>query len=552
VVGICRLVLYAGKLEYSVSYHIILKYIQYYYNYIVILNRMAKTRTARRNTRKQKTRKRKWYANANLLRLGSGSYGTIYILPDKTRVMKEHTITNHSEETCPSWEREYNTQTYLYNTCNEVLNSIGVSIAKPYAFHYAQYTNGKRHIRRTANGASSCFFTMERMPGRLGDYHVSDVERKLSHILRDDIHFFKGDWVPPYMFLSSMGDENGPIYLHMLKGVKQVNIYKDAIQYCNVEPGSIGFSILRSMVLSFFIILATRYIPRDIEFVFNGLADDSILVSILDFNEVRTIDDRAKSYGAGYDIHEDIAHVYIDLAGLRATTHTNPMAPYDLPTPQWKFLCSPLTAPTVFITFMQSIDTWMNELGYSTGIEYSSVFETILVYIRRNYFEGILRTIPSEFESLFRLRPVHIYTVSDMNADLPQNTLELGLWTPDEFANYYKNLAHFNKKIDWQLNGDEQQKYIVGLPGFRHELYDSIVPVILRADVVFDIEFQQYILLNLISVLIQRNIITPSSAQVFFDKQYNELIAHLTDIFNQSSVTYVDNNDWTSPLFSTQ
>jgi len=513
---------------------------------------MTKTRSLRRNARKQQTRKRKWYANTNLIRLGSGSYGTIYILPDKTRVMKEHTIINQSEDTCPSWEREYNTQAYLYNRCNNVLNRIGVSIAKPYAFHYAQHTNGKRHIRPTENGASSCFFTMERMPGRVGEYHTSDFERKLSHILRDDVRFFKGDWVPPYMFLSSMGDENGPIYLHMLKGVNQVHLYKDAIQYCSVEPESIGFSILRSMILSFFIILATGYMPRDVEFVFNGLAYDSILVSILDFNEVRTVEDRAKSYGSGYDIHEDIAHVYIDLAGLRATTHTNPMAPYDLPTPQWKFLCSPLTAPAVFITCMQTIDIWMNELGYSIGIDYMRIFETIRMYVRQNYFEGILRTIPREFEALFLLRPVHIYTVSDMNADLPPNTLELGVWTPAEFANYYKNLAHFNKKTDWQLNSEEQQKYIVGLPVFRPELYDTVTPVILRADVVFDIEFQQYIIMNLISVLIQRHIITHLSVRGLFNKRYDELLSYLTEIFNEASVTYVDNNDWKSPLFNTQ
>ena len=50
------------------------------------------------------------------------------------------------------------------------------------------------------------------------------------------------------------------------------------------------------------------------------------------------------------DINEDIANVYIDLCGLRKEAAAqNPQAPYEIGTPQWKFLCSPLASPYSFL-----------------------------------------------------------------------------------------------------------------------------------------------------------------------------------------------------------
>jgi hypothetical protein len=511
---------------------------------------MRNSRKKRHNQKRRKTVKLKWLENNQLTRLGSGSYGTIYIVSNGNKVMKEHMLTRNSDETCSSWEKEFNTQLYLYNICNPILERFGVQIVKPYAFYYSKKVDRKRIVKRNSHNATSCFFTMQRLPGRIGSTNIKNrFEQKLSSILRPDVHFYKGDWVPPYMFLSSIRDEDGPIFLHMLQGVELKPLFKDEIQYCNVDINGIGFNLIRSMIASFFIILSAGYMPRDIEYVFNGTCADNIYVSILDCNEVKTIKERAESYGQGYDICEDIAHVYIDLAGLRANTQPNPMAPYDLPTPQWKFLCSPLTAPGAFIQCIQSLTDWLHESETTqTDIDYRQVFKYILLYVRRNYFDGIKHQISTELYDIFTLRPVNIYTIPD-GTSLPEHTRLLGFWTDQEFTDYYKSLSYFNKNNDWslQLHDDRRETYIVGLPQFRAELYSYVNTVILDIDVVFDIEFQQYIICHMAHTLFLRNMLTSANISNLFGKQYDQIITYIDELFQSASRRYnvdAESNCW--------
>jgi len=110
---------------------------------------------------------------------------------------------------------------------------------------------------------------------------------------------------------------------------------------------------MKAMVLSFFVIVERGFIPRDIEYVFNGECDNTY-AKIIDFNEVKPFEER-RGDRVGYYLEEDIAHVYIDLCGLRSLRDKNPQTPYDAPTPQWKFLPSPLVSPRAFFQCMDAV-----------------------------------------------------------------------------------------------------------------------------------------------------------------------------------------------------
>jgi hypothetical protein len=301
---------------------------------------------------------------ASLSLIGSGSYGVIYIIPGGTNVMKEHAISDASAyEGCETWRHEYNMHTAIYQQCTPLLPA-GFSIVRPVSFGYAKRKNSKLMTTNSTN-ATSCYIVMERIFGR--NPHNPHLEEKLTYILAEPAKFTLTSTTPFYMYMGSCEDYPARyITLSMLRG-SHLNVFqRETLNYCDVAKGSIADLILKRMIETFFLFVHQGFIPRDIEFVLNGNKGDT-LITVLDFNEVKTISERAAAVHR-YSLYEDIASVYIDLCGLRKenTQHVNPQAPYDYGTPQWKFLCSPMTAPGAFLTIARSMP------------EYATVFEMIL------------------------------------------------------------------------------------------------------------------------------------------------------------------------------
>lgn len=270
--------------------------------------------------------------------LGSGSYGSIYEIPDTNLALKEHRIFNMDNfALCENWKHEYKIQLAAYNICNPVLAKYRTRIVQPYEFMFAS----KGAPQEEAKHADACLFTMDRIPG------LSDAPRcasnKIMSILRHDAHLSRAS-IPPYLNLGSLTLLTGHITLDMLQGAQRVDFPNEAYSYCLAD--GVALHLLQSMFLSFLTIADAGFIPRDIEFVFDGSCG-SAYIAVLDFNEVKTIAERS-AWRPAYDLEIDLAHVYIDLCGLRSSRDVNPEAPYDGPTPQWKFLCSPLVSPYAF------------------------------------------------------------------------------------------------------------------------------------------------------------------------------------------------------------
>ena len=343
----------------------------------------------RRFTRRRKRRIEHPKVYDELKYLGSGSYGSVYAIPDTNMVLKEHRIFTMDEDAlCQNWKKEFETQKNIYNAVHSELSKMHVGIVEPYMFSYA--TRDKMNLlipQINVKNAFSCFFTMERVNG----YASSDMcyTKKLYSILKQDMKL-RPATIPPYLYLGSLNPLEGHITLDMLQGTQLVEFPNEAYNYCIVKD--IGLQLLKSTFLVFFIIANAGYIPRDIEFVFNGGCHNTY-ISILDFNEVKTIDER-KHGRNDYDIDIDLAHVYIDLCGLRSSRDVNPQAMYDSPTPQWKFLCSPIISPYAFFECVESSMYNIDKIVYE-----------ILAYVEKRCFLPLFERIPTHIRSLWN--PLH-------------------------------------------------------------------------------------------------------------------------------------------------
>jgi hypothetical protein len=340
-----------------------------------------KTRKNNMNTKNIKTLLHK--KEESLLEyLSSGSYGSIYRIPSTTKeiVMKEHTITDflfNQHNTCSSWKNEYNIHKDIYTRVTPLLHQY-ISIVKPYMFGYGTRKNKEFQIininmnTNTKNKPDniSCFIVMDRI---LSYTEKDKIPNKMIEILKKPFKFKQE--IPFYMFLSSVeNDTNKYITLPMLKGTTLHEFPKDTLNYCDVEEKTLTYSLLQEMMNSFFLIIDKGYIPRDIEYVLNG-GDDNAIITILDFNEVKSIEKR-RELVEDYNIEEDIANVYIDLSNLRKEKNerVNPQAPYEVGTPQWKFLPNPLTAPQTFLSLARKL------ISHEKKYNIEKVFEYILYY----------------------------------------------------------------------------------------------------------------------------------------------------------------------------
>lgn len=294
--------------------------------------------------RKTQKRHKTFWKHTNLNYFGAGSFGRIYSLG--TRVMKIHTL-QKGVETCEDWKHEFETQKSAYRLCKNALENVNAYIAQPFEFSYGRWNTDRGTLTKHANytRATSCFYTMERIYGRLPEsvaterVYAATVPRfRPAHIL------------PPYLFLGALEYQISPelnvITLDMMKDARLVEFPREEMSYCNILPNGIAHTYMQSITVAFFILVEKGFLPRDVEFLFDSRGQ----IAIIDFNEVRKIH---QTYDGSSYIGE-IANVYIDLCGARDKSDRNPFFAADEPTPQWKFLCNPKTSPQGFCQLLES------------------------------------------------------------------------------------------------------------------------------------------------------------------------------------------------------
>jgi hypothetical protein len=348
----------------------------------------------------QRSRKKYKIDNSkiNLFYLGNGSYGTIYEIIGTNIALKEHRITSiYTDYLCDNWKKEYDIQLAVYKKRNKLLFKYFINIVKPFDFSYATRNNNNKLIsQKNIEGATSCYYTMDRVPGMASSNKC--FINKLYKLIKPNINFPSAE-IPPYLFLGTLNQIRGHISLDMLIGVDVIQFPNDAINYCVISKDSIGLQLIQNMFISFFIIAESGYMPRDIEYVFNGSCNN-IYCSILDFNEVMTISDRVEAYGKNYSykVEIDIAHVYIDLCGLRSSRDVNPYAPYDSPTPQWKFLCNPIVSP---YAFFECVNFSYKNHKFKT-FKILEVINEILSYVEKRIFTPLFNRIFVKFSNIWK------------------------------------------------------------------------------------------------------------------------------------------------------
>lgn len=397
--------------------------------------------------------------------IGAGSYGSIYAFHPTNIVFKKHNINVYDNrpinEKCTSWKHEYTIQKKAYQLCNQTLiKYYDVSIAKPYFFHYTQ--DSQTGLQETdPSTATACIFTMDRIPsGKKWDKYLASIPKQTS--------------IPPYIFMGTL--ESGPnrITLENLKGSKIINMPNEAHSFC-LDPGPFGMLVQRAMVESFFVLMKHAIMPRDIEFVADGRKHTQSLIAIIDFNEATMTQQRAEAYGEGYNLVLDGAHVYIDLCGLRSKNTVNPMAPYDVPTPQWKFLCNPMICPRAFLVNMK---------------HYGDVADIILDYAFTHKIKGHIHP------AVLRWKPLYVYRVPVDTYDSPDspNDIELGVFTNAEYRDYrIAQCVLHTPKTSRATTGEVPYMYVGTMDVSNAYSFDRFVE--------FDIQFQHYI----VSALVHRN-----------------------------------------------
>jgi hypothetical protein len=394
--------------------------------------------------------------NDDLTYLGSGSYGSIHSINATNVVFKRHNINpndnRHTDNKCLEWEHEYNIQKKVFAACNNDLKNYYICIAKPYAFHYMKKMDNGLHKTKNVREASACIFTMDRiLDGSKWDKHLKSPHKKTL--------------IPSYILFGTLETTLNRITLESLKQSVIYEMPNEAYSFC-LDPGTFGMQMQESMAHAFFVLLEKGFMPRDIEYVMDGRKYTQTLIAIIDFNEVKTIQERAESYGEGYDVTLDTAHVYIDLCGLRTGNVPNPMAPYDSPTPQWKFLCNPLICPLTFLTIMQP---------------YRDVGEIILKYTYTKKMKTLLDQANIEW-----WKPLYV----SKNPVNPNQSDLIGTFTETEYQMYRKSQCIFYAHNHISVNENEQNVYYVTHNKNESYCFDEFVE--------FDIQFQHYILALLV------------------------------------------------------
>lgn len=311
--------------------------------------------------------------------ISEGSFGKIFSI-QTNRVLKLKEI-NENDTGCSDWKHEFEVHKYLYTY---FLNSRlkYVKIVKPIKFSFSRKQEELLYPVINNSDYNSCYYTMERVHG------ITTISKNLKELIKtSNINLIAKSVIPPYLYLGAIQGRNtetrGHITLDMLNGVKLHELFIDTVSFCEVENNSLAMELMTEMVVAFFNCILADYMPRDIEYVFNSRGP---LCSIIDFNQVSKLNER-RLYRVNYDLEEDIAHVYIDLCGLRKKGTRNPWF-HDEPTPQWRFLCSPLTAPSAFFNIWYKLYE-----VFSNKININKIMKYILEYTNKYHLN--MKNIPS-------------------------------------------------------------------------------------------------------------------------------------------------------------
>lgn len=478
-------------------------------------------------------------SNINYKQLESlhhGSYGQIFISPTNIhRVLKEPI----EPTKCHKWEHEFIMHVAIYNTLNARLNVQGISIVKPYKFTYAKLHKNKLLPISDSNKdqATTCLYSMERIPG-----YIDNNRSILARFRKPSAPALRLEKYPPFFFAGSMDTDERFAPHITLPSLIGTSIIADI--YCTIEQNSPAHSILKGMFDSFFHILQAGYMPRDIEWVFNS-KNKTIPISILDFNQVTTIQHRASIAGPTYNFNEDIASVYIDLCGLRHSRDLGNLQYKESPTPDWKFLCSPLTAPAKFLELSQPHKAFTY-----------SIFKYILNwYINQEIFNNT---------SLYLWRPVHVYYIPTTEA-LPLNAYSLdinerdtntipsvgrsgtgirasGTYTLNEYMKYRSTLCHFTSRRKYQIADTNLYTFYVLEGQVEQQISNERVPII-DIWLEFDIVLQQYFLMKLLKG--RENLLAYSDIHLFDYKTAIDAAIKIPK--KQLAVPNVNFNDPMSP-----
>lgn len=343
--------------------------------------------------------RRTYWKSTNLKYMGAGSFGTIFQL-NKAHVMKIHHL-REGIETCEDWKREFLLQKEAYQLCTTQLRRYNTFIARPFTFNYGAWDKNATILRQQTNylGATSCYFTMEKVNGRLPPTNAT--ERVYQTIAPG---FNTKATLPPYLLLGALqyqiSAEYNAITLDMLDGTTLIEFPRETLNYCN--PSGTASEYINNITSAFFTLVEKGFIPRDVEF----LLDSRGQIAIIDFNEVRKIPSHTQIP------KEEIAQIYIDLCGIRRKSDRNPYYPADEPTPQWKFLCNPQTCPKGFCQLLEI---------YPQSSWHSDILQDVLQYTIRhlripdvcdwkptkNVFASSSESIAVSFDNLFQQYIVH-------------------------------------------------------------------------------------------------------------------------------------------------
>ena len=294
--------------------------------------------------------------------IGSGQYGTVILESENSKdVVKIHVLSPEEQE-CPiNIKREYEMMTGIFKSCDIPLKTLYGKIVQPIEFSIT--TRLEKKEEKNVKIPLDCRVRMERIYGR-GDgikWFQQEFEKKLRTLLKPEALPLIKRGPPPYLNLGhaieGWEDEKGHITLGMLKYATKIPLIGNTFYY-RVEK--LSEQLMINMFLSFFVILLNGFIPRDIEYVFNGKPIERkslTYFAILDFNQVVGIEERKKfadiflkrtNENRSYNFEDDIAHVYKDLSSLAEQGTNNPYVGEEA-TPQWKFLCNPIVCPSTFI-----------------------------------------------------------------------------------------------------------------------------------------------------------------------------------------------------------
>lgn len=339
-----------------------------------------------------------------LCELQHGSYGQIYTCNSDSVVLKEPL----EYKACVNYKHEYDVHVGIYGCFRPPAH---ICVVRPYMFTYARRTGRQLRFVKSASRGNTCFYTMERIAGSTD---VATQHCLTANICQIPLESYTP--YPPFMFMGAVELDGrfGPhVTLRRMYG--STFLYG----YCVVEPQSVAHTFAHSMFAAFFGLIACGYMPRDIEFVFKCASS----AAILDFNQVKTLAARRASSRNPSDYNQelDIAHAYIDLCGLRHTKDTGNPEYNEPPTPDWKFLPSPLTAPYLFFELCGTVEN-------------QTIVRHILDYVRAWY----IQTGPPSRLDTWRPRQIAYAAVAPSDA-----AAVLGSYTVTEFAALYASWAVF-------------------------------------------------------------------------------------------------------------